>query len=298
MISRRGFLGTGIAAVLAPFPAVRVGATPAQGAARRRFHGPLGLELYSLRHQIKPGDAQTVRAALAYTKQVGYTEIEAPELYGLTSSEFRRLLNETSLPCPSMMATYQQYESDLDGVIRDAHTLGATHVVNAWIPHTGPFTLELCKQAAANYNRWGKKLRAAGLRFAHHNHDYEFQPYHGHPLYDVLVKDTNPEYVNFEMDVFWVVAAGLSPVALMRRYPTRIRLLHLKDMRKGPPEHDYRVSIPVNWDVPLGTGRVNWPAVLSEAEKIGVAQYFVEDESDRARKQIIQSRHYLTTVRI
>ncbi len=297
MTSRRRFLGGAILAALAPLPVLGAEAKPTDAVARR-FRGPLGLQLYSLRHQIRRRNAQTVQAALAYTKQAGYPEIEAPELYGLTSSEFRRLLDQTGLPCHSMMATYEQYESDLDGVIRDAHTLGATHVVNAWIPHSGPFTIDLCKKASANYNQWGKKLRAAGLRFAHHNHDYEFQPYRGAPLYEVMLKDTDPEYVDFEMDVFWVVAGGLNPVTLMRRHPTRIRLLHLKDMRKGPPVHDYAVTIPVNWDVPLGTGRVNWPAVLGESEKIGVRRYFVEDESDQAREQIIQSLHYLKTVAI
>jgi sugar phosphate isomerase/epimerase len=198
----------------------------------------------------------------------------------------------------SMMATYEQYESDLDSVIRDAHTLGAAYCVNAWIPHQGPFTIDLCRRAAANYNQWGKQLKAAGLTFCHHNHDYEFQPYQGKPLYDTMIGETEPEYVHFEMDVFWVVAGGHSPVAYMRRYPSRFRLLHLKDMHKGAPVHDYKVTIPVEWDVPIGTGRVDMRGILREGERIKIKNYFVEDESREAPQNIIKSLHYLKTVRI
>ncbi len=297
MTSRRSFLRVASAGFLTPFFARRGSAIP-PGSEGPLFHGPFGLQLYSLRNQIKRGDAQSVRAQIAYAKKVGYTEIEAPELYGLTASQFRRELDSVGLPCPSMMATYEQYESDLAGVIRDAHTLGAAFVVNAWIPHQGPFTLELCRRVAANYNRWGRQLKAAGLEFCHHNHDYEFQPYKGKPLYDTLIEETAREYVNFEMDVFWVVAGGQSPVAYLRRYPSRFRLLHLKDMRKGPPVSDYKVSIPVEWDVPLGTGRVDMRGILREGEHIGIKHYFVEDESREAPQNIVKTLRYLKTVRI
>jgi sugar phosphate isomerase/epimerase len=263
-----------------------------------KFKGPYGLELYSLRNQIHRGDASTVRAALSMAKQVGYTEIEAPELYGLTATEFRKQLDQVGLPCTSLMTTYNECQNHLEDVIQNARTLGAGWIINVWIPHQGPFTLSVCQQAIADYNRWGEKVHRAGLRFGHHTHGYEFQPYQGHPLFDTLVDQTHPSLVEYEMDVFWVVDAGASPVAYLRRYPTRFRLLHLKDMRKGPPVKNFTGAAPLTWDVPLGTGRIDLPGILVEAEKVGVERYYVEDESSDAPHHIIQSLHYLKTVRL
>jgi sugar phosphate isomerase/epimerase len=296
MNSRRHFLGVlggGLAGAVIPVKE----SLSAQNEGHL-FHGPFGLELYSLRHQIKAGDAASVKAAMAYGKQVGYTEMEAPELYGLTAKEYRSLLDDVGLPCTSMMATYDEYKTELGKVAANAHTLGAGNVVNAWIPHRGPFTIELCRETAKLYNSWGKQLRAEGLRFGHHTHGYEFRPYQGKPLFDTLVEETNPDYVDFEMDIFWVVDPGKSPVAYLKKYPNRWRLMHLKDMKKGPPTHNYTGSEPVSWDVPLGTGRIDIPAILREAESVGVKRYYVEDESDRAHEQIVEDLHYLKTVRI
>jgi len=295
MKSRRQFLGVigaGLAGAMAP---VKESLAAQQG---HPFPGPYGLELYSLRHQIKSGDAASVKAAMAYAKKVGYTEMEAPELYGLSAKHYRALLDETGLPCTSMMATYDQFKTELHTVAANAHTLGATDVVNSWIPHKGPFTVELCRETARLYNEWGKQLRAEGLHFAHHTHGYEFQPYRGKPLFDMLVKETHPKDVSFEMDIFWVVDPGHSPVAYLKKYPNRWRLMHLKDMKKGPPTHNYTGGEPVSWDVPIGTGRMDMPGILREAERVGVKRFYVEDESDQAHDQIVKDLHYLKTVRI
>jgi sugar phosphate isomerase/epimerase len=295
MKSRRqflGVLGAGLAGAVAP---VKESLAAQQG---RPFPGPFGLELYSLRHQIKTGDVASVKAAMAYAKKVGYTEMEAPSLYGLSAQEYRSLSDEVGLPCTSMMATYDQFTTELRTVAANAHTLGATNVVNSWIPHEGPFTVELCRETARLYNEWGKKLRAEGLHFAHHTHGYEFQPYQGQPLFDLLVKETHPDDVSFEMDIFWVVDPGQSPVAYLKKYPNRWRLMHLKDMKKGPPTHNYTGDEPVSWDVALGTGRLDMPAILREAERVGVKRFYVEDESDQAHEQIVKDLHYLKTVRI
>ena len=295
MKSRRQFLGVigaGLAGAMAP---VTESLAAQQG---KPFRGPFGIQLYSLRHQIRSGNAVSVRSAMAYAKQVGYTEMEAPELYGLSAKLYRSLLDETGLPCTSMMATYDQFKNDLRTVAANAHTLGATNVVNAWIPHKGPFSIEVCRQTARIYNEWGKQLRAEGLHFAHHTHGYEFQPYQGHPLFDTLVKETNPEDVSFEMDIFWIVDPGQDPVALLKKYPNRWRLMHLKDMKKGPPTHNYTGGEPVSWDVALGTGRMDMPAILREAERVGVERFYVEDESDQAHGQIVKDLHYLKTVRL
>ncbi len=297
MTTRRDFLGTAGAAFWGLMTSVKSPGILAKGAPLS-FQGPFGLELYSLRNQIKRGDASTVEAALSYAKQVGYTEIEAPELDGLKATDFRKRLDQAGLPCTSLMTTYDECQNRLEGVIQNAHTLGASHIINVWIPHNGPFTLAVCQQAIADYNTWGEKVHAAGLHFGHHTHGYEFQPYHGRPLFDMLVDQTHPSFVEYEMDIFWVVDAGESPVAYLQRYPSRFRLLHLKDMRKGPPVKNYTGGAPLSWDMPLGTGRIDLKEILREALKIGVKQFYVEDESNNSRRNIIQSLHFLKTVKL
>ena len=94
------------------------------------------------------------------------------------------------------------------------------------------------------------------------------------------MRETNPEYVNFEMDVFWIVYAGQDPVKLMAQYPDRWLMVHIKDVRKGVPTGLYSGKAPAIDDVAVGTGQVDWPSVLTEAKAIGVRWYFIEDESD------------------
>jgi sugar phosphate isomerase/epimerase len=296
MTSRRDFLigsGLGMGAAL-------IAAKDGSSASKylHPFDGPFGLELWSLRNQIKQGDPSTVRSSLTYAKHVGYTEIEVPSLEGLSASQLRKLLDEVGLPCTSMIATYDQYRTGLNKVIQDAHTLGASNVINGWIPHARPLNLDLCLQTATQYNKWGRDLRAEGLSFGHHTHGEEFQPYKGRPLFNTLIAETNPDYVDFEMDIFWVVDAGQDPVAYLRQYPTRFRLMHLKDMRKGPPLANYTANAPGEWDVPLGTGRIDLPAILSEATRIGVSRYYVEDESKEAVHNIVETLHYLKSLRL
>jgi sugar phosphate isomerase/epimerase len=98
------------------------------------------------------------------------------------------------------------------------------------------------------------------------------------------------------MDVFWVVYPGQDPVKLMEKYPTRFKLMHLKDLKKGIPTGD--LTLPKNKDasVALGTGQMDWPAILKEAQKVGVRYYFIEDESSKVEEQLPVTLKYLKTV--
>ena len=89
----------------------------------------------------------------------------------------------------------------------------------------------------------------------------------------------NRRWARFEMDVFWVMHPGQDPAKLLTKYGSRWALMHLKDIRKGAQTGIYTGHAPLTDDVPLGTGQVNWPAVLKEAAKVGVKYYFIEDES-------------------
>ena len=142
------------------------------------------------------------------------------------------------------------------------------------------------------FNAAGKILRENGLIFCYHPHGYEFQPYQDGTLLDYIIQQTNAADVSFEMDIFWVQFGGGNPVALLKKYGKRWKLMHLKDMQKGIKK-DLTSGTNVEYNVPLGTGQLDMVGILKEAQKIGIAHYFIEDESSAVVAQVPKSIAYL-----
>jgi sugar phosphate isomerase/epimerase len=166
----------------------------------------------------------------------------------------------------------------------------------AWIPHEGPFNLETTRQAAADFDRAGRHLRERyGLTFCYHNHGYEFIPHGNGTLWDVLMAETDPQNVAVELDLLWVQHPGADPVAILDRLGNRVKLLHLKDLRRGV-RGDFSGGTPVENDVALGTGQIDLPAVLAAARRAGVEHYYIEDESPSIGTQVPQSIAYLRSL--
>ena len=167
----------------------------------------------------------------------------------------------------------------------------------AWIPHKvkGGFTYEEAKKAVEDFNMIGKVLKENGITFCYHNHGYEFQPYEGGTLFDYIVKNTNPDYVSFEIDILWAFHGGAEPVALLKKYGNRFKLVHLKDLRKGV-KGDLTGGTPLINDVVLGTGQVDVAGVIRAAKKIGIKHYFIEDESPTWYEQVPKSIAYLKSL--
>ncbi|HEY2721363.1 MAG TPA: sugar phosphate isomerase/epimerase, partial [Chitinophagaceae bacterium] len=184
-----------------------------------------------------------------------------------------------------------------DSIVYKAKILGARYVMCAWIPHeNGVLSFENAKKAAGDFNKAGKFLKDNGLTFCYHAHGYEFQPYENGTLLDYIFNNTRPEYVSFEMDVFWIQFGGGDPVALLKKYGDRWKLIHLKDMRKGTRKDLTGLTSQDN-DVTIGTGEINIPAILKQAKKIGIEHYFIEDESSHVNEQVPQSIAYLKSLR-
>jgi sugar phosphate isomerase/epimerase len=251
----------------------------------------VGLELYSLRHEI----AQSLPGTLSRVREMGFKEVEVPNLNGLDANHYRSELEQVHLKCTAMVAQYEALDGKLDAVIRDAKALGAEYVVCPWILHGEKFTAEDERKGAASFNRWGAALHAAGLQFCYHPHGFEFQPVGDGTLFDRLVAETRPENVNFEMDVFWIVHPGQNPVALLEKYPTRFPLMHLKDLAKDV-QGNLSGSAPEESSVVLGQGRVDWPAVLAAARRVGVRHYYIDDEAATAMRQVDESMKYLRSL--
>src|SRR5439155_25415202 len=121
-----------------------------------------------------------------------------------TPQKFKELLGSRDLKPISGHFPFGRYRDDLEGVAREARTLGLQYVGCAWIPHNDPFDEKTCRDGAAVFNRAGETLAERGLKFFYHTHGYEFQSHGGDTLFDLLMAETKPEFVRYEMDVFWI----------------------------------------------------------------------------------------------
>lgn len=257
------------------------------------FKGPTGLQLYSLRDMNK---AQGPLAVLDKTKDLGFKYVEVSDTGKLTPEEYKAELAKRGLIPISRHYPYERLRDDIDGVVRDAKALGLKYAGCAWIGHKAPFDEKQCRAAAEVFNKAGAALAKEGMAFNYHNHGYEFTPYGDGTLFDLLVQQTDPKTVFFEMDVLWAFLPGQDLVKLLEKHSTRWRLFHLKDLRKGVPTGKWGGGTSTKNDVALGTGQVDWPHVLQAAQKIGVEYYFIEDESPDVLEQLPQSLRYLESV--
>ncbi len=254
---------------------------------------PLGLQLWSLRIQL----TASLPSGMAEVKSLRFTMVESAGTYGHTARELRSLADANGLRIVGAHIQYQDMQSNLPKAIADAKTLGASYVIVAWVPHTGDFTVDEARVAAANFNSWGAALKAEGLKFGFHTHGYEFRPLaDGSSAFDVMLKETDPDLVFCEMDVFWVVQAGIDPVKLLEKYPTRFKAFHIKDMRKGAPTGLYEGHAPASDNVIVGQGSMDWPAIIAAGKKAGVEYSFIEDETSDPIGNIPPSIKYLETL--
>jgi sugar phosphate isomerase/epimerase len=245
---------------------------------------PIGIQLYVVGKPMAadaPGTLKQLRAT-------GYREVETAGFGKYSAKEFRGLLDDAGLVCPS--AHLRLFDPELGPVFEDAHALGVTYATssilreptsNAGAPGTSfpPVGLDGFKRMAAHMNQIGAKAKQAGLKYAYHNHNFEFEKVGaGESGYDVLLKETDPELVYFEIDCGWMTVAGSSPVEYMRKYPKRIRMLHIKDFKPVPhPTTDLRGSgRPVGTE--LGKGYIDYAPIFREGRRAGIQHCFAEEE--------------------
>ena len=252
----------------------------------------VGLQLYSLRNQF----SKDVPGTLALIRSWGVTNVELAGTYGLTTEQFKAQLDAHGLKPISAHYGYDQFRTNLDWIIADAKKLGLQYVGCAWIPHGDQFDEKTCREAIQVFNRAGAELAQHGLKFFSHTHGYEFAPYKDGTYFDLMMAETNPKHVSYEMDIFWVAHAGLNPTDLMKKYGSRWQLMHLKGMKNGTPTGLFTGHSDVNNDVPVGQGQIAFPPLLKAAAAAGVKWYFIEDESDNSEQQIPVSLEYLRTV--
>lgn len=270
MIDRRAFVTTACGATLVSLVGPR-------GAARRRL-GRIGLQLYTVRHALEKDFEGTIARVAA----TGYKEVELAGYFGRAPRDLRALLDHHGLSAPSAHVSLapDQWRAALEA----APIVGHRYLVIAWIPPEERRTLDDYKRAAERLTRAAADAHAAGLRFAYHNHDFEFQPLEGQLPYDVLLAGTDPTLVQLEMDLYWTVKGGQDPLAYFARWPGRFPMVHVKD---GGPPPERRI-------VDVGSGTIDFRRIFAHADQAGIRHYFVEhDEPSDPFASIRASYGYL-----
>lgn len=260
------------------------------------FNDHVGLQLWSLRDFFKDGAI----AGLDQAQKFGLTEVETAGTFDLTAEQFRAALDARGLKAVSAHVQYPAMEKDIEGVVRSVQALGAKFAICPYIQHTDSFDAADVQRAAENFNKWGAAFRAAGIRFGYHPHGYEFVPGDkpGETRFDELAAATDPQNVCFQLDVYWAYVATADPVALLHKYGSRWVSLHVKDVRHGVERVPGRSGTKPEDKVIVGTGQIDWKAVIAAAEKVGVTHYIIEDEGPSPLEDIPQSAKYLRELKL
>lgn len=218
-----------------------------------------GVQLYTLRAEMDRDLASTLRAVAA----AGYRQVEFAGFFAHAPAQIRQLLEQNGLEAPASHFPLEQMESDFASVIAQAKALGSDYVVLAWLDERRRTPADY-RSLVDKLNDWGRQCRDAGLRLAYHNHDFEFAKVGGFIPYQLLLDGTDPELVQFEMDIYWMHKAGQDPLAYFARYPGRFPLWHLKDSNEAGAMAD------------VGQGVIDFARLLAHADQAGLKYGFVE----------------------
>jgi sugar phosphate isomerase/epimerase len=237
----------------------------------------VGLQLYSLRDEL-PKD---VKGTIAKVAKAGFKEVETygfsikDQFWGLTPAEFKKLLDDNGLKAPSGHYGLGSYLTDgnteeLKAAIAAAKVLGSEYVTIPWLDESIRKNADDYKKIAVKINEAGKLAKEAGIRLAYHNHNFEFEKQGDTTGYEILLKGTDKDLVDFELDLYWVVRSGNDPIKLFKENPGRFTMWHVKDMDKTDPALNAEV----------GTGSINFKPIFADAKLSGMKHFFVEHETN------------------
>lgn len=271
MTTRRKFIkDTGLlAASFALAPALSHAFAPAQR--------PVGIQLYSLREII----GKDVKGVIEKVAKAGFKEVEtygyAPKgsFWGLNPKDFKALLDANGLKSPSGHFGVDNYIStgnldDIKAYIEASNVLGAKYVVAPWLGENLRKSADDYKRIAERLNVAGELCIKSGLNMGYHNHGFEFDKFGDQTGFDILLTGTDPNLVDFELDLYWAVFAGHDPVELFKKYPRRFKMWHVKDMDKAKK----------NWNTEIGNGSIDFKPIFAKTSLSGVKHIYLEQETN------------------
>jgi len=281
MPNRRDFLST-LGLALGASTLGRPRALAAMTTPAPSFHlQRIGIQLYTVRSLTEKDLAGT----LAKLAAIGYTEVEFAGYFGKTPEQVRAMLIANGLSSPSSHIPLPADDDAWKRALADARTIGHEWAVIPWLDPSqrkdwGPF--------ADRLNHLATLSRAAGMRFAYHNHDFEFVKEGNGTVMELLLKNTDPALVDFEMDIYWVTKAGADPLDLIARYPKRFPLMHAKDASPAPDRNI----------VDVGSGTIDFAKIFKQERTSGMTHVYVErDNPTDAMDTATKSFQYLAKLK-
>ena len=239
----------------------------------------IALQLYTLREYT----ARDMPATLRQIAEIGCTAVEFAGYGGLSAQDIHAILDDLGLRASGAHIPLDSWETNPERVISEMHALGCAHAIIPIIPPERRGE-ESVPRLADSFNRWGELCRSGGVTLSYHNHAFEFAPLGGTTMWDTLLRETNPELVHLELDLYWVRYGGVDPVSALRDLGDRVSLVHLKDM--APDEQ--------RSDLPVGEGTMLWPELLRAADDAGAEWYVAEQDNPRdAFEDVRSSLQYL-----
>jgi len=236
----------------------------------------LGYQLYSIRDLMDVDPVNTLKSL----KAMGYQDFETYGLdtsnlgyYGYKASDFKNILDDLELSVSSGHYGFSDYleKTDdellryVDFCIEGAKALGARYITWPWMDHKYR-NMEGFYLLTKKLNRIGERVTNAGLGFAYHNHGYEFEDHNGTHGFEAILKETDPELVKFQMDMYWVMHENRStPKEMVAAQPGRYVMWHIKDMHRV--SRDY---------TELGNGSIDYPTLLPDPKTSGLEYYYIE----------------------
>jgi sugar phosphate isomerase/epimerase len=228
----------------------------------------VAVQLYTVREPAKEDFAGTLRRLAAG----GVRGVEFAGYGGMAVPELRALLDELGMRSAGSHVPLTAWESRPDETLAEIVALGGEYAVVPYVPEERRGGVAFARELAANLNQWAEAARGAGLGFAYHHHDFEFNPLpdgDGNTLFDILTRETNPDLVGIEIDVYWAAHAGVDPAHLLRELQGRVPLVHLKDLAAGPERND----------LPAGEGILDWAEIVPAASAAGARWWVVEQDN-------------------
>jgi sugar phosphate isomerase/epimerase len=267
---------------------------------RRGFANPLGfpigLQLYTVKESIQEDPAGTLKKI----REIGFGAVETADLGKLTPTQFRQLLDDSGLACPS--AHLQFAVDSLGSAFENAHALGAKYATSGSLKLPAleskradaaskpGMSVDDAKRTAELANRIGEAAKRAGLQYAYHNHDVEFADQGGGAIgFDLLLRETDPELVKFEIDCGWMIFGGRNPIDYFKKYPNRFPMIHVKDFLAPQDKSAGSGKAAKMLGAELGHGVVDYKPIFAAAGKAGLKHYFVEQEGPFSRMDPLQA---------
>jgi sugar phosphate isomerase/epimerase len=236
----------------------------------------LNVQLYTVRDAV----SKNLEGTLERLAGLGYKNIELygynGTFFGKTTNEFKTILSNTGIKVLSShhttgiaMKGKGTLSDGWDKAVEDVHALGAEYMVCAFL-FPNERTPEIYKSLPAMFEKAATATKAAGIQFAYHNHDFEFEKLGDTLVYDFLLNNTPADLVKMEMDLYWISKAGQDPVQYFEKYPGRFHLWHVKDMEAGTKAI-----------TEVGNGTIDFDRIFKARKKAGLKYWFVEQDTSK-----------------